>query len=185
MESMINDLIEELLANCNIMVNLVDIRTNDEYTFGHSVNTCILSIITAINMGYHPARIRLLAVGAILHDLGKVMVPSSILNKPGKLTEEEFLQIQKHSEYGYDLLSNNDCFSELSKKVVLHHHERFNGSGYPYGLAGSDIHEFSAIVGICDMYDALTADRVYRRAFSTRDAFEMLSASGDYLFDHC
>lgn len=183
MESIINNIIEELLNNKNIVVNLADIRSNDEYTFGHCVNTCVLSLITAITMGYTRRQLYMLAVGAILHDLGKTLIPPEILNKPAKLNREEMCLIKKHPEYGFWLLDRNDQISKASKLAVLHHHERYNGTGYPLGLQGDQIPEFSTIVGIADMYDALTADRVYRKAFSPHEAYEMLAASGDYLFD--
>jgi len=182
-EHIVDQIIDELLNNKNIMVNLVDIRSNDEYTFGHCVNTCILSMITAIRLGYTPSRLKLLAVGALLHDLGKTLVPPEILNKPGKLTNEEYHLVQKHSEYGFELLCQHQQFQNPSKLAVLHHHERYNGTGYPHGLAGKQITQNSGIVGLADMYDALTADRVYRSAFLPHEAFEMLAASGDYLFE--
>ncbi|WP_027364170.1 HD-GYP domain-containing protein [Desulfotruncus alcoholivorax] len=182
-ESIVDDLVDELLNNKNIMVNLVDIRSNDEYTFGHCVNTCILSMITALRLGYSTNSIRLLAIGAILHDLGKTLIPLEVLNKPGKLTAEEYHLVKKHSEYGFELLCQNTQFQNASKLVVLHHHERYNGTGYPHGLARNQIPQNSAIVGLADMYDALTADRVYRSAYLPHEAFEMLSASGDYLFE--
>ncbi|SFG00158.1 HD-GYP domain, c-di-GMP phosphodiesterase class II (or its inactivated variant) [Desulfotomaculum arcticum] len=181
--TIVDEIIDELLNSKNIMVNLVDIRSNDEYTFGHCVNTCILSMITAIRLGYSPNRLRLLAIGAILHDLGKTLIPPEVLNKPGKLTAEEYNIVQKHSEYGFELLCQNTQFENASRLVVLHHHERYNGTGYPHGLAGNQIPQNSAIVGLADMYDALTADRVYRNAYLPHEAFEMLAASGDYLFE--
>ncbi|KJS13125.1 MAG: phosphodiesterase [Peptococcaceae bacterium BRH_c8a] len=183
-ENAVGVLIKELLDNDTLMVNLVDIRGLDEYTFGHSVNTCILAVITAIHMGYNEKKLHLLAMGAILHDLGKILVPQEILNKPGKLTDEEFEVIKTHSEFGYRLLSANKDFNSISSTVAWQHHERYNGSGYPQGLAGNRIHEFSFIVGVADVYDALTADRVYRKAHPPHEAFEMLSGTGDYLFDY-
>lgn len=184
MEHVIDLIIKELLDNDTLMINLVDIRGLDEYTFGHSVNTCILALITAIHMGYSKAKLRRLAIGAIMHDVGKIMVPRKILSKPGKLTDYEFDQIKHHSEYGYRLLAANKEFEPLSAMVALQHHERFNGSGYPQGLAGNQIQEFSFIVGVADVYDALTADRVYRKAHPPHEAFEMLAGTGDYLFDY-
>jgi len=183
-EKAVGLLINELLENDTLMVNLVDIRGLDEYTYGHSVNTCILSLITAIHMGYKEKNLQLLAMGAILHDLGKTLVPQDILNKPGKLTDAEFELIKTHSEFGYRLLSENKGLNSISSTVAWQHHERYNGSGYPQGLAGNMIHEFSFIVGVADVYDALTADRVYRKAIPPHEAFEMLAGTGDYLFDY-
>ncbi|TYO94940.1 HD-GYP domain-containing protein [Desulfallas thermosapovorans] len=184
MERVVNNILDDLLDNPTIMVNLVDIRSTDEYTFGHSVNTCILALITGLKMGYNESALKQLAMGAIMHDLGKTLVPVKILNKPGKLTAEEFDIIKKHSEYGYSVLKKARHFNAISALVALQHHERYNGSGYPHGLSGRQIHDFAAIVGLVDMYDALTADRVYRRAYPCHEAFEMLSAFGDYMFDY-
>ncbi len=183
MEKIVETILDELLSNPMVMVNLVDIRGLDEYTFGHSVNTCILSLITAINMGYGPSKLRHLGMGAILHDVGKTLIPLDILSKPGKLTAEEFEIIKSHSELGYRLLTRNNDMYPPAALCVLQHHERFDGSGYPYGLAGKEIHEFAVIVGVADVYDALTSDRVYRKAHSPHEAYEMLAATGDYLFD--
>jgi len=177
-------IIKELLENNTLMVNLADIRSLDEYTFGHSVNTCILALITAIHMGYNEKKLKMLAIGAILHDLGKILVPQEILNKPGKLTDEEYELIKTHSEFGHRLLAADKNFDSVSSMVALQHHERYNGSGYPQGLIGDQIHQFSSIVGIADVYDALTADRVYRKSVSAHEAFEMMAGTGDYLFDY-
>lgn len=184
MERIIDLIVNEMLGNNNLMVNLVDIRSLDEYTFGHSVNTCILSLITAIHMGYSERKLRQLAMGAIMHDLGKTLVPQEILAKPGKLSDEEFDQIKRHSELGYRLLAANKDFDPVSAIISVQHHERYNGSGYPFGLAKGQIHKFSYIVGVADVYDALTADRVYRKAYSPHEAFEMLAGTGDYMFDY-
>ncbi len=183
-EKTVDILIKELLENNTLVVNLSDIRSLDEYTFGHSVNTCILSIITAIHMGYNERKLYLLAMGAILHDLGKILVPQEILNKPGKLTDQEYDLIKTHTEFGHRLLAANRDFNPVTSTIALQHHERYNGSGYPKGLAGDQIHEFSSIVGVADVYDALTADRVYRKSVSAHEAFEMVSGTGDYLFDY-
>ena len=178
----VTEIIEELLSNKNIVVNLTDIRTKDNYVFAHSVNVAVLALITGIAMGYNRQKLHNLAVGAMLHDIGKLKVPSSILNKPGKLTKEEFEIIKKHSEWGYEILKANFDLNITSCIAAYQHHERYNGEGYPQGLVGEQIHEFAQIIGLVDMYDAITADRVYRKAFPTHEAFEMIAASGDYLF---
>lgn len=179
----VNEIIDQLLYSSDIVVNLTDIRSLDEYTFGHSVNVCVLALITGIHLGYSKAKLFHLGMGALLHDIGKIKVPKHILNKPGKLTDEEFNEIKKHSTYGYEILHKNPNVSRLSALVAHQHHERYNGQGYPNGLKKDDIHEFAKITGMVDMYDALTADRVYRRAYSPHEAYEMISASGDQFFD--
>ncbi|WP_347491121.1 HD-GYP domain-containing protein [Desulfoscipio sp. XC116] len=183
MEQTVNNILEDLMNNSSLMVNLVDIRSSDEYTFGHSVNTCILSIITGMKMGYTGKALCRLAMGAIMHDLGKTLIPAEILNKAGKLTAEEYAIVKKHTEYGYSILTKTRRFNAVSALIALQHHERYNGSGYPNGLTSDQIHEFSVIVGLADTYDALTSDRVYHTAYTPYEAFEMISAFGDYMFD--
>ena len=179
-----DNIIEELFSSKSLMVTLSDIRCIDQYTFGHSVNVCVLSVITGIALNYDRVMIDHLAIGALLHDIGKTMVPVEILNKPGALTAEEFEEIKKHSRYGYEILRNTPGVSKLSAMGAYQHHERYDGSGYPQGLKGSDIHNFGAIIGMVDMFDAITADRVYRSGRPVYEAYELLSASGNYYFEH-
>lgn len=150
---------------------------------GHSVNVCILALMIGIHLGYSRSKLFHLAMGALLHDIGKTSIPERILNKPGKLSNAEFEIIKQHSIYGYKILNNNPNISHASALIAQQHHERYNGQGYPNALSKDDIHEFAKITGIADMYDAITADRVYRKAHSPHEAFEIISASGDNLFD--
>jgi len=181
--SVINKIIDELLANRSLLVNLVDIRSFDEYTFGHSVNVCVLAALTGITMEFSRVKLFHLGMAALLHDIGKTFVPENILNKPGPLTEEEFEVVKKHSLHGYQVLSIDPSVSKVCAVVAVQHHERYNGQGYPYGLEKNGIHEFSRITGMVDMYDAITADRIYRKAYPPNEAYEMLAGSGDFLFD--
>ncbi len=181
--NLVNEIIDQLLESKDIVVNIMDIRTLDEYTFGHSVNVCVLALMTGIKLGYSKAKLYHLAMGALLHDVGKTCIPEHILNKPGKLTDEEFNEIKKHPNYGYEILIKNPCVSRLSALIAQQHHERLNGDGYPYNLKDDEIHELAKVTGMVDIYDALTADRVYRRALPPHEAYEMISACGDYYFD--
>ncbi len=180
----VNEILGDLLKNGNVMVDLADIRALDDYTFGHSVNVCVLALLTAISLGYGQAALFQLGMGAILHDVGKVKVPAHILNKPGGLTPSEFEIIKKHSYHGYEIMQSQRDLHHLSAQVAYQHHEKYDGSGYPRGLKGDEIHEYARIVGMVDVYDALTADRVYRKAYQPFEAFEMIAGSGNYLFDY-
>lgn len=182
LEKTVNQIIEDLLSQKELMVNLQDIRTMDDYTFAHSVNVCVLSLITGIAFGFSKTQLTHLGMGALLHDIGKTKIPQSIMNKPGKLTEEEFSIMQKHSQYGYDIL--REQVSLLTAHMALEHHERYDGTGYPNGMQGKDIHLFSRICSVADVYDAVTADRVYRKAFAPHEAYELLAASGGSHFDY-
>jgi len=176
---MVDSIVSELLRNPYATVNLVDIRAEGAYLFHHSVNVCVLSVLTGINYGLQKEQLVNLGVGALLHDAGKVRVPPEILNKPGSLTDDEFDQIKLHCAYGRDILKDHPAASV----IAYAHHERYNGEGYPLGLKGRDINYFAQMVGMADVYDALTSDRCYRKAHAPHDALELISGSGNWWFD--
>ena len=176
---------DSLLGNKSLMVNLVDLRTQDDYTFAHSVNVCVLSLMTGITLGYSRERLALLGVGALLHDLGKVKIPEPILNKPASLTPEEYTIMQKHTIYGFELIMQSRDLGEEHALIALQHHESYDGTGYPFGISGKNFHELAQVVAIADKFDALTANRIYRKAYPPHEAYEMCAATGNYLFkDH-
>lgn len=183
-QRIVESLLEDLLDRKELMVNLTDIRALDDYTFGHSVNVCILAMVTGLTLRYSREALLLLGIGALLHDIGKTCVPLHILNKPGKLTMEEYELVCKHTRQGFEILRMQKGVRLVSARVALEHHERYDGSGYPQGLKGNEIHEFARITGVVDVYDALTADRVYRRAYPPHEAYEMLAASGNFTHDY-
>jgi len=179
----ISEIIDQLMENRNTVVNLVDIRGYDEYTFSHSVNVCVLSILTGITLGYTRERLSQLGMGTLLHDVGKILIPQELLNKKDALTVEDFEELKKHCQYGHQIIKNGNMTDIVTASVSLQHHERYEGQGYPNGLKGKQIHEFSRIAGIADTYDAVTVDRVYRRAIPPDEAWELISSSGGSLFD--
>ena len=179
----VDKILDEVLSHSNTLVHLVDIRTFDDYTFAHSVNVCILSLLTGISLSYNTLQLKELGIGALMHDIGKTKIPLDLLNKPTRLTKKEFQLMQQHSEQGFEILRNYPEISILSTHVAYQHHERINGSGYPRGLSGNDIHEYSRIVAVTDVYDALLADRVYRPAFLPYDAIRELTRGAYTLFD--
>ncbi|HHW08304.1 MAG TPA: HD-GYP domain-containing protein [Clostridia bacterium] len=182
LEETVNHIIEDLLSQRNLMVNLQDIRAMDDYTFGHSVNVCVLSLVAGIGLGFSRTQLMHLGMGALMHDIGKLKIPPSIMNKPGKLTDEEFAVMKQHTTFGYELLRHE--VSLLTAHIALEHHERFDGAGYPNRISGNDIHLFSRICSVADVFDALTADRVYRKAYPPHEAYEYLAASGGSQFDY-
>lgn len=173
-KGIINIIIDELLSKDDFIIDLVDIRAIDDYTFGHCVNVCILSLITGICLGYDRKKLIDLGTGAILHDIGKTLIPLQILNKPSKLEPTEYEEIKKHTVYGYKILKNVLNKKDDTLDIVLSHHERFDGKGYPNGLVGKEIHEYSRIVAVADVYDALTSNRVYRKKTKNKEAIEYL-----------
>ena len=179
----VNEIIDDLDANSDTLFSLSTIRCVDDYTFVHSVNVCILSLLIGSVALSLKRDLRKLGIGAILHDLGKVKIDRKLLGKPGRLSREEFAQIQLHTVYGYEILREFPECSILSAHVALQHHERMDGSGYPRGLRGVDIHKFARIAAIADVYDAMLSKRVYRDGTSEHKAMEYLLEEGKGLFD--
>lgn len=180
---MVNKIIDELLNNNDILVNLSEIKSVDDYTFEHSVNVCILSLITGIGLGYDISKLRELGTGAMLHDIGKMCIPREILKKPSQLTVEEFEEIKKHTVYGYDILKKSGKVNLVSAFIAFGHHERYDGSGYPLQLKSDNIQQCARIVAVADVYDALTSDRVYRKKLKPNEVFEYITSLGAHHFD--
>jgi HD-GYP domain-containing protein (c-di-GMP phosphodiesterase class II) len=181
--NVISDIVDEILYNRTLMVNVVDLRTFDDYTFSHSVNVAVLSVVAGTALGLSRPRLNDLAMGALIHDIGKVFIDRNILNKPGRLTPEEFAEIKQHSEKGYNYLQAHSQIGEQALKAVLLHHEQYNGNGYPFGLCGEQIDFYGRIVCVADVYDALTSDRPYRRAMLPSDAMEYIMSGYGTMFD--
>lgn len=178
------ELLNNILDNENILVNLIDIKNMDNYTYQHSVNVAVLSIVIGIGLKLKKSELINLAMGALLHDIGKVFIPKEIINKEGPLTDEEFSIIKEHPKLGYDYLSKYFDLKTSSLLVALQHHEKVNGTGYPLQLTGDKINHLSKIVSIADVYDALTSDRSYKKAFSASDSLEFIMANSSTMFDH-
>ncbi|MGL5151902.1 MAG: HD-GYP domain-containing protein [Clostridium sp.] len=178
------DILEDILNNKDALVSLVDIKSMDNYTYQHSVNVAILSVILGISLKLSKSQLQELCLGALLHDMGKVLIPKELIIKPAKLSPEEFETIKLHPKRGYEYLGNQYDLKTTCKLIALQHHERVDGKGYPNGLIHTDIHQYSKIVSIADVYDALTSDRPYRRALCASDALEYIMANCGTLFDY-
>ncbi|NLU32526.1 MAG: HD-GYP domain-containing protein [Clostridiaceae bacterium] len=176
-------LIANILENDRIVASLCDVRSIDEYTFSHSVNVSVISIVTGIGVGMKEDTLRDLGIGALLHDLGKVMVDDTILRKPTNLTSIEYDEVKKHTYYGYEILQKSENISREACDIALSHHERLDGSGYPRRLKSSDIQIFARIAAIADVYDALTTDKVYRRKMMPHDVLDYMLSLGGKHFD--
>lgn len=182
--SVITEMVEYLIDNKEIdSAYLLELKTFDNYTYIHSLNTCVLALFFGIQLSYSRSMLIDLGMGALLHDIGKTRVPIEVLNKHGKLTREEFDIIKKHPELGFKMLENVKEVSDRSKAIVLEHHERIDGKGYPSGLKGNRIHKFSKITCISDVYDAIVSDRVYRRGFPANEAYEFILGGSESFFE--
>jgi len=177
----INKLSESILRNPNALLGLSRIRRMDKYTFEHSVSFSVLMMSFAKSMGKDDDFIRLVGIGGLLHDIGKTLTPSHILNKPGKLTDEEFVIMKKHVVYSRLILEKTKGLSQISMDVAAMHHEKFDGNGYPKGLKGKEISLAGQMAAIVDVYDALTAERCYHKARNPAEALKfILNGSGSH-----
>ncbi len=179
----VNAIVQKVMENESAFMQLTGIRDIDSYTFLHSLDVCIYSVITGKALGMHHKDLTELGLGAILHDIGKCKVPLEILMKPAKLTDEEFKIMKQHTVYGYDIIKNSPGLNETVAAIACRHHEKWDGSGYPLGLKGSQIDIFSRIVTTADIYDALTSDRVYRRKNLPHEASNYIVCNSSILFD--
>ncbi len=180
----IGTIVEEILDNRNLMINMIDLKVFDNYTYAHSVNVAVLSIVLGVAAGMNRDTLNRLGMAALLHDIGKVFVSSHLLNKREPLTDEERTELQRHSERGFEYVKTHyPTFPVSAYVAILEHHERYDGTGYPLGKAGAKITAFGAIIAIADVYDALTSDRPYRKALPPSEAIEYFMASGGSHFN--
>lgn len=166
----VSELITTISSNVNTALWLTNLRNQHEATASHCLNVSILALAFARHLGYPHEQLEEVGMGALLHDLGIARVPNKILNKPGNLTEEEFEIVKKHPRDGFTVLKLTREIPAGALDIVLRHHERVNGSGYPEGLKDEDIREPVRVVAIADMYDSMTSERVYRKAMTPQDA---------------
>lgn len=176
-----DDLSKSILSNSSIAVDIRTIKTSDEYTFKHSVDVATISAIIGQKYGLNKDKLHELLVAGLLHDMGKSQIPNEILNKPGKLTDEEFKIMKSHSLLGYNILKEKNEFSPDILLGVLQHHEKISGKGYPMGVTGDKIGLYPKIIAVADIYDALVTKRPYKEPFGQREAMEMILAMGNDL----
>lgn len=183
MNFLVKDIVNELLKSKDMVVNMNDLRVFDDYTFYHSVNVAVLSIIMGVSLNLDKDSLFKLGLAAILHDIGKVFIPKEILNKNVDLTEDEFQLIKSHSAKGYEYLRDNYQIPSITYIGILQHHEKFNGRGYPLNLKEESISLFGRIIALADVYDALTSKRSYRDPMSPSEAIEYIMGNGGVHFD--
>ncbi|MFN3652663.1 MAG: HD domain-containing phosphohydrolase [Armatimonadota bacterium] len=171
---------EVLTGTIRALVAAVDAK--DPHTASHSSRVTRLALKLGGALGLSPERLRVLEFSALLHDVGKIGVPSAILRKPGPLTEEEWIVIKRHPVASAEIVNQVDALGEVAT-IVRHHHERVDGGGYPDGLVGAAIHPFSRMIAIADVYEALTADRAYRPARSPEEARRLIREGIGTQFD--
>lgn len=179
----VTDILGEIMDNKAVQVSLNDISATDDYTFSHSVSTTVYSLLLARELNYSVTMMEHLAVGTLLHDIGKVFLNKEILFKEKELTQEEFEYVKGHTILGYQSLRKYASMPEVARLISLQHHERVDGTGYPRGLSEEEMHEFAKVVSIADVYDALTTDRCYRKKWSNEKAVNYLIECSGTKFD--
>ncbi len=168
---------EEIVRDPYVLPQIAILKAIDNYTFSHSIHVAIYATTLARFLGYPPEKLREISSAGLLHDIGKMDIPRDIVDKPGPLTESEFVIMKQHAWYSYERLKN---FKNISKDIIAavsQHHEKNNGTGYYQGLKGSEIHPWANILAIGDVYDALTTDRVYREALLPHEGAEIVMGS--------
>jgi len=176
------ELVIEVLSHDEVLIDFIDLQNYDDYTYRHSLSVAVFSISIGRKLGYNVDILTDIATSALLHDIGKTEIPIELINKPGRLTEEEYGIIKKHPEIAYDRLLCKKL-PDAVLKGILSHHERYNGTGYPNGLSGDEIPMYARILAVSDVYDALTTIRPYRKAWFPNEALEYILGCGGIYFD--
>jgi putative nucleotidyltransferase with HDIG domain len=188
----VNPLVDEIstsvMRHPHALISLSRLKTSDEYTYMHSVAVCALMVALARQMELDEALVREAGVAGLMHDVGKMMIPPTILNKPDRLTFDEYETMKHHPQAGLKILQGSQQVTQSVMDVCLHHHEKVDGSGYPHGLKGDDISVLARMGAICDVYDAVTSDRPYKKGWdAARSIREMASWKGHFdekIFQH-
>lgn len=172
---LVDEVVESINRHPDALLSLARLKTADEYTYMHSVAVCALMVSLGRQLGLNDDQCRDAGMAGMLHDLGKAAMPQKILNKPGKLTNEEFDIIKTHPTRGYEMLLESPSVSDGAKDVCLHHHERYDGTGYPDKLAGEKISLLARMGAVCDVYDAVTSDRPYKAGWDPAHALSQMA----------
>lgn len=178
-----NAIMDELANNRDAMIMLMNMHTVDNYLYTHSLNVCVYTTLLGLANSYSQDELLTLGIGAMLHDIGKTQISLQVLLKPGVLTKQEYEEMKRHTERGYYLLKDEANIPLLAAHCAYQHHERLDGSGYPRGLKGDEIHDYAKLIGIVDSYDAMTSYRVYKGAMLPHQAVEVLYTGSDTLYD--
>ena len=172
---LVEDISDSVARNPGAIISLARLKTADDYTYMHSVAVCAMMVALAKQLKLDPAQTRSLGVAGLLHDLGKAAMPPEVLNKPGKLTDAEFDIIKTHPTEGYKMLSASPGIDAVSLDVVLHHHEKIDGSGYPERLSGDQISLHAKMGAVCDVYDAITSNRPYKSGWDPAESLRKMA----------
>ena len=181
--SLVNEINQSIIRNPSALICLSRLKTADNYTYLHSVSVCVLMIALGRQLGMKDDMLKQAGIAGLLHDIGKVFIPDEVLNKPGKLTDEEFNIVKMHPVKGWEFLKDSGEVSDLILDVCRHHHERVDGMGYPDKLSGEALTLFARMGAVCDVYDAITSNRSYKKGWEPVESIRKMAEWNNGHFD--
>lgn len=182
--TLVDDISMSITRNPEAFLSLSRLKNKDNYTYLHSVAVCALMIALGKQMNLDQALMKDLGMAGLMHDVGKMMIPDEILNKPDRLSDEEFTVVKNHPLQGWEILKGSEGVCEMALDVCLHHHERVDGKGYPHKLSGETLSLFARMGAVCDVYDAITSDRCYKTGWEPAEAIRKMAEWQEGQFDH-
>ena len=183
MSVLVDEISQSIFRNSGALLSLAKLKNKDDYTYMHCVAVCALMIALGKQMGMDGDVLKSLGMAGLLHDVGKMAIPDHILNKPGRLTDEEFNVMKIHSIKGWEMLKASPGVGDIALDVCLHHHERVDGTGYPDKLSGDALSLFARMGAVCDVYDAITSNRCYKAGWAPAEALRKMAEWQDGHFD--
>jgi len=181
--SLVDEINQSLERNTNALLSLIRLKNADEYTYLHSVAVCMLMVALGRQLNLNGDQVKQVGAAGLLHDIGKMAVPNEMLNKPDKLTDEEFNIVRQHPQRGWEILKSCYQVDEVALDVCLHHHERVDGRGYPEKLSGDALTLFARMGAVCDVYDAISSDRCYKKAWGPAESIRKMVSWREGHFD--
>ncbi|MET3105496.1 putative nucleotidyltransferase with HDIG domain [Oxalobacteraceae bacterium GrIS 2.11] len=183
MQPLVEEISESVNRNSGALIGLARLKTKDDYTYMHSIAVCALMIALARQLQLCDEEVKEAGMAGLLHDIGKMMIPNEILSKPGKLTDSEFTTVKQHPLAGYQMLLRNKSVSPVTLDVCLHHHEKMDGTGYPYQYKDEKISLMAKMGAVCDVYDAITSNRPYKKGWCPAESIKKMSEWSGRHFD--
>lgn len=182
-DTLVSEINHSIARNSGALLSLVRLKSKDDYTYLHSVAVCALMVALGRQLGLEGAVLRDAGMAGLLHDVGKMLIPEAVLNKPGRLTDEEFEIVKQHPLKGWEVLRVSENVCDSAQEVCLHHHERMDGTGYPHRLSGQQLTLLSRMGAVCDVYDALTSNRCYKEGWEPGEALRKMAEWRNGHFD--
>jgi putative nucleotidyltransferase with HDIG domain len=181
--ALVDDIADSVARNEGSLISLVRLKNKDDYTYMHSVAVCALMVALAKELGLTEIETKQAGMAGLLHDIGKVGIPTIVLNKPGSLTDEEFALVKEHPQRGHAMLLQGQVVDEVVLDVCLHHHEKVNGRGYPHQLKAEEISIFAKMGAVCDVYDAITSNRPYKDGWEPGVSLQRMAQWAEHFDD--